>query len=113
MASKLKLKQDATFKSVVPVVLPGGEAVDVTFEFKNRTREELKQFYADLAGADELDAMDLDQDTDFVMSYLVGWDIEEAFTRDNLKILLDNYPFVGADAVKVYLREINGARTKN
>jgi hypothetical protein len=100
----LKLKADPTFKAKVAIAVAGGADAEVEFTFKHRTREELLKFMQECEGR-------LYEDT--IMDCAVGWELEDAFTRDNVSVLLQNYMTAGKSVQDAYLDELTKARAKN
>lgn len=105
MSSKLKLKPDATFKCSVAIPVAGGEAEAVEIEFRARTRTELEEFVKAMP--------EYGSDTDLIMDCAVGWNIAAEFSRENVAVLLDNYPGSGVCIVNSYLKEYDKARLGN
>ena len=105
MSSKLKLKHDATFKHSVQIPVAGGDFEKVVLEFRSKTQKELNAFVEKIST--------YDTDTDMLMDFVVGWDVVETFSRDNLDVLLDNYIGSGSLILKSYLNEIGKARLGN
>lgn len=100
----LKLKPDPTFKAKVAIAVPGGADAQVEFTFKHRTREELIKYLQECEGR-------VYEDT--VMECAVGWELEDAFTRENVSLLLQNYMTAGKAIHETYQDELLKARTKN
>lgn len=105
MASKLKLKPDATFKYSVFIPVAGSESEPVLFEFRAKTQDEFDKFIKSLAS--------FENDVDVLMDFVVGWDLPEEFTRENLTALLQNYIGAGRVICKGYIDEISKARLGN
>lgn len=93
---KLKLIPDPTFKAKVAIPVKGGESVDVMLTFKGRTRDEMKEFTES-----RKDKTDLETFNEMV----TGWDLDDAFTPENVERLLQNYIGAGVAAYMVYIAE--------
>lgn len=102
--AKLRLIPDPTFSAKVGIPVAGGEPADVQFTFKHRTRAAL------LAWTEECKDK---PDPDVVLDMVSGWDLDDAFTPENVAKLCDNYPGAGTAIYVAYLGEIRGARAKN
>lgn len=103
--NKLKLKPDATFKHTVLIPVAGSqEGAAVEFDFKHRGAAEMKAFW---------EGLDDKQNIDVVMDIAAAWDLQEPFNRENVLIMLDNYPMSGAVVIAAYQDEIFKARVGN
>lgn len=99
----LKLKPDPTFKAKIGIPVFEGDPVPVEFTFKHRTQDALKVFNE---GASR-------PDIDFVMDVITGWDLTDAFTRENVALLLQNYHGAG-NAISIgYVKALHGVRLGN
>lgn len=102
--AKLKLNPDPTFTATVPVPIPGGDPAPVVFTFKHRDRKAIEAF---LKSAHER------EDAANILEMASGWDLADAFTRENVEVFVANY-IGGTRAVfDVYLEELTKARAKN
>lgn len=110
MASKLKLQPNPTFKCKVDIPVPGCEAVPVEFEFRHRVAADAYKFYGEWLARDEFGG---DGDTEMLYALIAGWDIEEDYSRDNLALLLANYPAAGQALVDGYLDGLLNRRRGN
>jgi len=104
--AKLKLNPEPTFKAKVGIPVPGAGKAPVEFVFKHRSREQIKEWMKAQAESD-------DQDTDTVMDFAVGWDLDDEFNAENVTKLCNNYPGAGFEILTAYLMELRGARAKN
>lgn len=104
--AKLSLVADPSFSALVPISKPGQETpVKVSFIFKHRTRDGLKDFINGLTP-------DM-ADPDLIMNVATGWELDEAFTAENVAILCQNYHDAGPQVWKTYLAELTKARLGN
>lgn len=106
--AKLSLNPDPVFKAKVSIPVPGSAPVAVEFTFKYRTRTQLRKFTKAMAEADE--------STDEVVAFkdfVSGWELDDAFTDENIARLLDAYPGASGELVSTYLRESAGVRRGN
>lgn len=104
--AKLTLTQKPTFESPVKIPVPGGKDVSVKFTFKSRTKEGFKAFM-EVIKAEER------EDLDVVMDIASGWELEDAWDRENVETLLDNYIGAGRAIIGTYITEQTGARQGN
>jgi hypothetical protein len=105
--AKFKLVPDPTFKRRVAIPLPGdGKAGDVEFVFRFRGRDDLAEFYKRMSepGQDRIES---------VMQMATGWDLEDEFNAQNVKLLDET--FIGAleKVVEAYWEEHTKALEKN
>lgn len=102
--AKLKLQPNPTFKAKASIPVAGGAPIDLEFTFKHRNREDLNAF---LKSAIEL------QDAALIMACAEGWELEDAFTADNINTLAQNYITAPQIIFNTYLNELVKAREKN
>lgn len=110
--AKLKLVAAPTFKAKVGVPVAGGEKVEVVMEFKHRTRDQWDEWVA-IARSKENDPVSAEADLNKFLEYVVGWDLEEEFNRENAALLLQNYYGSGMAAMRVYAEELWSNKLKN
>ncbi len=103
--AKLKLIADPTFKRKVGIPVAGGAEVDVEFEFKHRTKSELDTFIDSLT--------DRTDDTEIILEMVVGWELEDAFNRESVELLLQNYHGAAVATYTAYRDELRKAKVKN
>lgn len=104
--AKLTLTQKPTFEAPVKIPVPGGKDVSVKFTFKSRTKEGFKEFFDDAKTEER-------QDADVVMDIASGWELEDAWDRENVATLLENYLGAGRAIISTYIAEQTGARQGN
>lgn len=102
--AKFSLAVKPTFKAKVGIKVHGGEAVDVEFEFKHRTRDQLTEW---------LKGLDKRKDAEVLSDVLAGWALDDEFTPENIAILCQNFAGAPREIVDAYLGEISQARRKN
>lgn len=102
--SKLKLDAAPTFKAPVEIPVAGGESVTVEMTFKHRTKDALDEFIKARPGkTDEASFTDM----------VEGWDLEDPFTKANVKKLLQNYIGAALATFHTYIDELVKAKAKN
>lgn len=102
--AKLKLIAEPTFKAKAGIPVPGGEPAMVEFTFKHRTRDQVLAWF---------ESSKDDGDVATVQAVATAWDLDDAFTAENIERLCQNYTGAGFAIVQTYLDELRGARTKN
>jgi hypothetical protein len=106
--AKITLSEEPTFIAPVPIPVPGAANAPVKFTFKHRTKAELQSHIRDVeARISEVN------DVDLVMGIASGWELDDAFTKENVDRLLEKY-HGAADAIsQVYITELTRARLGN
>lgn len=102
--AKLKLKADPTFQRKVGITTHDGNVVEVEFTFKHRTKSEALKLEEEVKGKD---------DAEVIMLVASGWELEDAFTLDNLRVFTGDYMASAVEVFYEYTRALNGARLKN
>lgn len=102
--AKLALKAAPTFKASVGIPVAGGEPVMVEFTFKHRTKTTLDEFTK--SRADQTD-------TESFMAMVEGWDLEDAFTKESVDELLENYIGAALAVYRGYVNNLVQAKVKN
>ena len=101
---KLKLVASPTFTAKVGIPVAGDEPVEVLFTFKHRTKSALDEWVASRADKPEAESF---------MDMVIAWDLEDAFTRENVEVLLENYIGTAISTYRVYLEQLIQAKLKN
>lgn len=102
--AKLQLTASPTFKCNVLIPVPGKKPVPVEFNFKGRTKDEFKAF---------IDTLGDREDVDMILDIATGWELEEAFGRDSVELLLQNYLGSARVIIEKYIGELTAARLGN
>lgn len=102
--AKLKLVANPTFKANVGIPVAGGEPVQVEFTFKHRTKTELETWIKSRADKSDVDSF---------LEMVVGWELEEAFGRESVELLLENYIGSALATYLVYVDQLLQAKIKN
>ena len=124
--AKFKLIQKPTFKAPVMIQRAGYNAEKVEFEFKYLDRTALAELYTgwnerhDELGK-QVGDMDLKAFTaaqialqaDQLLDVVVGWDIEEEFTPENVLILVNSINSAPKAVLNAYAEAFSEARLGN
>lgn len=103
-----QLQPKPTFKTDVTIPTFDGEA-KVTFVFNHKGRKELKAFFEKLTAGDE--PM---QDVDAITELVADWvGVDQKYNRENLDLLLDNYPGAAGAIFAAYNKAVVEGRAKN
>ncbi len=101
---RLSLQPAPTFKLEVGIPVPGGEDAPVEFTFKYRTGEEITAWVK--ANEDKNAA-------ETVLDIALGWNLDDAYTPENVERLCNAYGGAQLAIFSAYLRELRGVRAKN
>lgn len=102
--AKLSLTANPTFHATVAIPVAGGEPVNVKFTFKHRTKKQLDEFIKSRAEVEDIDSF---------MSMVDGWDLEDAFTKENAESILENYIGTALAVYRAYIDELVKSKVKN
>ena len=102
--AKLILTAAPTFKANVLIPVPGKKPVAVEFSFKGRTKDEFKTF---------IETMGDREDVDVILDIATGWELEDAFGKESVDMLLQNYIGSARVIIEKYLAELTAARLGN
>lgn len=104
MAS-FSLVPEPTFKAKVDIPVPGKKPQKLEFTFQWRSMDEFRAFMDSLGN--------YDSDTDAVMDLVTGWELSDAFSRENVEKMVKNYIGSARAIINVYIEENAGARLGN
>lgn len=99
-----KLIADPTFIAEVEIPVAGGSAYKAKLTFKHRTKDELAAWRGTIEGK---------SDPDLFREMVEGWGLTEAFTEENVKLLLQHRQGVAWNTYMVYVEELTKHREKN
>ncbi len=102
--ARIKLVAEATFKAKVAIPVHGGKDELVEFVFRHRKTVELEKWMATIDGRDKVELL---------MEMLSGWELEDAFDKDGVQTLVDNYAGAFDRIFDKYLSEMTQAKAKN
>ncbi|HAV1970652.1 TPA: hypothetical protein JG946_000949 [Enterobacter hormaechei subsp. steigerwaltii] len=116
MATKFTLNPKPTFKLSVSIPRPGEDDGVVTLIVRHNTRKQLKDMEDNLKRAAELvdgSADQVDAPLNYLAEIIESWNIDSEYNRDNLALLLENYPRAFDSIVSAYTKELYAVREKN
>lgn len=102
--AKLTLTPNPTFSAKVGIPVPGKGRVQTEFTFKHMSRKDVLAWVE--AAKDKSDA-------EYVMGICTGWELDDAFTLENVEALCNTYMGAGAEIVSTWMAELRGAQVKN
>lgn len=96
----------ASFKATIGLSVPGEAApVDVTIEYRALPRDEMTKYIDSLKDSSDLDAL---------ATIVIGWEgMDAPFSKDNLAVLVSNYPLASREIFDGFQREYFEAKRKN
>lgn len=114
---KFTLIPNPTFKIDVTIPRAGAEDGVLTFTFKHKTRADLEVLEKNLREETEKQVESGKHSNGpmvaFVCDIADGWALPEKFTKENVLVLLDNYPRAFDSIALAYTRELMALREKN
>lgn len=111
--SKFSLIPNPTFSATASIPRAGAEDGKLTFTFRHKTLEELHAMDERLQKTAEGKKAVIEPQADYLMEIVEGWALPDEFTRDNVIILLQNYPRAFDSIGRAYTKELMGIREKN
>lgn len=117
-----------TFKHKVTFPLVEGGEGEIVVEFQYRTRAQFAAFISELypdikdgrapasgAGFDVVKVAEqgIDSDVKHILGSVKGWDLNDEFTADSVRRLVDEFPAAAAAVMTGYRDAITEGRTKN
>lgn len=104
------LQPNPTFDYPVDISIPGGDAKPITFVFKYRDAESLLAFMESMTA----DTKKPRKDIDILMDMIGGWkDVDSEFSKENLALLIKNYPLAKQEIFNGYLDAFYKGKEKN
>lgn len=95
--AKISLVAKPTFHAMVAIPVAGAEPVSVKFEFRHRTRTQLEEFIKARAAKPDAEAFG---------EMVVGWELEDEFTPENVHLLLESYIGAAVATYRTYIDEL-------
>lgn len=89
----------ATFKATVLFPVAGAESVPVVLEYKHVTRDELTVLMTP-------NKKNPKSDPEIFQEIVVGWDLADPYTPENVKTLIDNHQGVAVATWNEFVRQL-------
>lgn len=100
----LKLQPAPTWWCKVDIPQPGGEPLQVSFEFKHMNKEELEKHQT----------VGVVADAKAIMAIAVNWkDVDGEFNEENIALLLKNYHGAGRAIARTFVSELMQVKLGN
>lgn len=110
--TKFTLIPNPTFSVTATIPRAGTEDGQLTFTFKHRTLAELRDLDTKLQEAAKGQKSVVEPQTDYLMEIVTGWALPDEFSRDNMVMLLSNYPRAFDSIGLAYTKELVAIREK-
>lgn len=111
--TQFSLIPNPTFSATASIPRAGTEDGKLTFTFRHKTLEELRAMDEKLHTAAEGKKSAIEPQADYLAEIIDGWALPDEFTRENLVVLLQNYPRAYDSIGLAYTKELMGLREKN
>jgi len=111
--TQFTLIPNPTFPATASIPRAGAEDGKLTCTFRHRTREEVHAMDEKLRKGAEGKKARIEPQADYRMEIVDGWARPDEFNRDNVVVLLQNYPGACDNIGMAYTKELMGVREKN
>lgn len=111
--TQFSLIPNPTFSTTASIPRAGAEDGKLTFTFRHKTLEELRAMDEKMKKAAEGKKALIEPHADYLMEIVEGWALPDEFNRDNVVVLLKNYPRAFDSIGMAYTKELMGYREKN
>ncbi|HAW7887458.1 TPA: hypothetical protein JLN09_003837 [Escherichia coli] len=111
--TQFTLIPNPTFSATASIPRAGAEDGKLAFTFRHKTLEELRALDEKLQKAAEGKKAPVEPQADYLMEIVEGWALPDEFTRENVVVLLKNYPRAFDSIGLAYTKELMGIREKN
>lgn len=111
--TQFSLIPNPTFSATASIPQAGKEDGKLTFTFRHKTLEELRAMDEKMKKAAEGKKALIEPHADYLMEIVEGWALPDKFNRDNVVVLLKNYPRAFDSIGMAYTKELMGYREKN
>lgn len=111
--TQFSLIPNPTFSVTASIPRAGAEVGKLTFTFRHKTLEELRAMDSKMQKAAEGKKAVIEPQADYLMEIVEGWALPDEFNRENVIVLLQNYPRAFDSIGMAYTKELMGIREKN
>ncbi|MBE4989803.1 hypothetical protein INF61_20495 [Enterobacter cloacae complex sp. P18RS] len=111
--TQFSLIPNPTFSVTASIPRAGDEDGKLTFTFRHKTLEELRAMDSKMQKAAEGKKAVIEPQADYLMEIVEGWALPDEFNRENVIVLLQNYPRAFDSIGMAYTKELMGIREKN
>lgn len=111
--TQFTLIPNPTFSATASIPQAGKEDGKLTFTFRHKTLEELRALDEQLQKKADGKKAPIAPQADYLMEIVEGWALPDEFIRDNVIVLLQNYPRAFDSIGLAYTKELMGIREKN
>ncbi|WP_031523399.1 phage tail assembly chaperone [Siccibacter colletis] len=111
--TKFSLIPNPTFSVTASIPRAGAEDGKLTLTFRHKTLDELRAMDDKLQKAAESKKLAIEPQADYFLEIVEGWALPDDFNRENVIVLLKNYPRAFDSIGLAYTKELMGMREKN
>lgn len=111
--TQFSLIPNPTFSVTASIPRAGADDGKLTLTFRHKTLDELRSMDEKMKKAAEGKKAAIEPQTDYLMEIVDSWALPDEFTRDNVIVLLKNYPRAFDSIGLAYTKELMGLREKN
>ncbi|MFJ2973477.1 phage tail assembly chaperone [Kluyvera sp. NPDC087067] len=111
--TKFSLIPNPTFSATASIPRAGADDGKLTVTFRHKTLEELRAMDEQLHKKAGGKKAPIEPQADYLMEIVDSWALPDEFTRDNVIVLLKNYPRAFDSIGLAYTKELMGIREKN
>lgn len=111
--TKFTLIPNPTFSTTASIPRAGTEDGKLSFTFRHKTLDELRAMDEKLQKSAGGKKSAVEPQADYLMEITESWALPDEFTRDNVVVLLLNYPRAFDSIGLAYTKELMGLREKN
>lgn len=112
----IKINPNPEFTADVEITVPGQQETGaIPLTFKYMTRVAYLDWIATFPGkkSDKKKEPEPRKHVDVFPEFVIGWGLDEKFTKENIKTFLDNYPAAFDEIIRAYSRLLFESRVKN
>ncbi|NBC97906.1 hypothetical protein GV764_02565 [Atlantibacter hermannii] len=111
--TKFSLIPNPRFSATASIPRAGAEDGKLTLTFRHKTLEELRDMDTELQKKADGKKSAVEPQADYLMKIVEGWALPDELTRDNVIVMLQNYPRAFDSIGLAYTKELMGIREKN
>ncbi|MGY6029838.1 phage tail assembly chaperone [Phytobacter sp. AG2a] len=111
--TQFSLIPDPTFSTTASIPRAGAEDGKLSFTFRHKTLEELRAMDEQLQKKAGDKKSVIEPQADYLMEIVEDWALPDEFNRDNVIVLLQNYPRAFDSIGLAYTKELVAIREKN
>ncbi|MFB0711474.1 phage tail assembly chaperone [Buttiauxella noackiae] len=111
--TQFTLIANPTFSVTATIPRAGAEDGKLSLTFKHKTLDELRAMDETLQKSADVKKSAVEPQADYLMGIVTGWALPDEFNRENVVVLLQNYPRAFDSIGLTYTKELMAIREKN